>query len=615
MFTTSVREEGLPLLLPVTLLSCAALTVGCSSSSGSDDESGPDTGARQLFFAQGESEPNDSSASAALLERTSFGTGDVATPGDADYWSFSMAEGEVVQIEVAAARMNRVDWTLATNVPRLTIWDTDGTTKILEHDYSGNFGDGWGWGLHDLDIPMFAAPSAGTYYASVTRDNTTNAGADYGIRITPLTIAGKQFEAEAAGVVGVNDSFGTAEPITPGTMFGFLQGEVLAAEGGAADRDYYALTLTEPASVYFELTGYRNGFYRGDDELLEVALGLFDTDGTTLLAGVNYGWFNDPSITYTFRSAGTYYLRLRHSDGSASAPYSLKVVTRSTATQGAEAEPNNDAMGANTVAFGTQVEGSIPSADVDYWKFNGRAGDIVYAHFYESSYFSTVSGGPANGFVLPNSQFIGPDGSTATQGTRALLPHRTAQTLLTQDGEQYLAIGDIATSLQRRGGAEHNYKFRLFRTPAARMESEPNDLVADAAALNSNNRGAGVISTDGDVDIWSFTAEENEAVTVVVFANPTDNESWGNYGLTGIGSDLRAVLAVEDSEGIEITTNDVSSLPTFLQGVTPSAESVVDPIPSQQIVFIAPAAGTYYVKVTDEDNDGGPEHKYLLLRK
>ncbi len=139
--------------------------------------------------------------------------------------------------------------------------------------------------------------------------------------------------------------------------------------------------------------------------------------------------------------------------------------------------------------------------------------------------------------------------------------------------------------------------------------------MADAAALNSNNRGAGVISTDGDVDIWSFTAEENEAVTVVVFANPTDNESWGNYGLTGIGSDLRAVLAVEDSEGIEITTSDVSSLPTFLQGVTPSAESVVDPIPSQQIVFIAPAAGTYYVKVTDEDNDGGPEHKYLLLRK
>ncbi|QDV05603.1 hypothetical protein Poly30_11010 [Planctomycetes bacterium Poly30] len=590
------------------LLTGSVFAASCSSSS---DDPAPEPA--PVSFARTELEPNDSSATAASLARGAFGTGEVDVAGDIDYWAFTMEAGEIVQIEASAARMDRLAWTANSNALQLTIWDTDGTTALLAHDPFGNFSDGWDWGPHDLDIPMFVAPAAGTYYASVTQAETSRNGSVYGIRITKLDIGQRQFEAEAVGVTGVNDTFATAEPMTEGTMFGFLEG---AVGGGAAlgsfDIDWYAFSITEPTHVHLEVSSYRNGLSTDSTDYVNSEITLFGSDGETRIKHAEWALFYDPAMSLTLSTAGTYYIRIQHTGGSGSGPYALLMDQRSTETQMTELEPNNSISSAMAVEFGNQFKGVSSGTEVDMWSFQGRAGDIVYAQFYESAYYAGVAT-PGNPRI--DASFIAPDGVTEVAATTDLGRYKILRTILTEDGEQFLAVGGQSFGAMSRGIDEYEYKVKIDRSPAAQMEIEPNDTNLDAIAINSVGRAAGVISVQDDVDSWSFTAKANEAVTFVAYASYNNSYSWGAIGLAGFGSRLEAELAVEDGEGTQLATTSQVGLAAMEQGFGSSTESVVDPVPSVQITFIAPAAGTYYLKVADENADFGPNHKYVIQRK
>src|SRR5262245_15838829 len=100
-----------------------------------------------------ESEPNNTPVSADPLDTGQPGIGSLNGASEVDYWKVFLPGASTVTIELFATRMDQGDWDLQDCVPRLTLYDVDGTSKLLEHDFSGAFSAGWGWGKHDLDIP------------------------------------------------------------------------------------------------------------------------------------------------------------------------------------------------------------------------------------------------------------------------------------------------------------------------------------------------------------------------------------------------------------------------------------------------------------------------------
>src|SRR4029450_6590684 len=104
--------------------------------------------------------------------------------GDVDCFAIQLAAGKIVRFELFGTRNDQGGWDGNTNIPRLTVLDTDANAnaKLLEHDYSGNFSDGWSHGFHDLDMPMFKVPASGIYFVAVTQDNQAVGGGSYIMR-------------------------------------------------------------------------------------------------------------------------------------------------------------------------------------------------------------------------------------------------------------------------------------------------------------------------------------------------------------------------------------------------------------------------------------------------
>ncbi|HKC25871.1 MAG TPA: DVUA0089 family protein, partial [Thermoanaerobaculia bacterium] len=184
----------------VLALACIAELAACGGGGGG----GPPA-------AIAESELNDSTATADALPVGTPVQGSVATAGDVDFFKVTLPQGSIVKIELFAARADQAGWDAAGNVPRLSVWDTDanGNAKLLEHDFGGNTSDGWSFGAHDLDIPMFEVPATGTYFVSVTQDDTSLAGGAYTLRVLYPVVTGKQEEIEPTGSDGGNDTTAT----------------------------------------------------------------------------------------------------------------------------------------------------------------------------------------------------------------------------------------------------------------------------------------------------------------------------------------------------------------------------------------------------------------------
>ncbi len=117
------------------------------------------------------------------------------------------------------------------------------------------------------------------------------------------------------------------------------------------------------------------------------------------------------------------------------------------------------------------------------------------------------------------------------------------------------------------------------------LEHEPNDepAAADAATplpamLN------GRIDHPGDVDLWPIDLEKGVAVTLEILA-------------AQLGSRLDSVLTVSDADGKELAKNDDRA----------------DGRPDSRLLFTAPKAGRYLVKVSDRfAGRGGPDFGYRL---
>jgi hypothetical protein len=569
---TSRRSQFHPRYLAAPLLFAAALA-SCGGGGG---------GGGGIPAAVSETEANDTIATANLVPVGTPVVGDVTTAADIDYFKINLATGRIVEIELFATRGDQETWDAADNVPRLTLWDTDANAnaKLLEHDYGGFTSDGWSWGKHDLDMPMFKVPATGAYFVSVTQDDTTLAGGSYALRVHYITVSNLQEETEPTATDGVNDTPATAQVITPGTIHGFH------VSGGL---DYYTFTVAANTTVRFEMTAYRNGPNRGDANYYDPYIYLYDIDGTTELASDDDSYFYDSSIQYNFDLAGTYFVSIDEFAG-ANSEYFLSYSTSSSAAV-AESEPNDDTTTAGSISYGGRVSGDIDAGEVDFFKFTGTKGDMVRLQRFDAN---NLQGADDTVIVT----MLATDGTTALS-TGGDFDFQTQTTILQETGTFYIKVEPNTTLT--------DYALELTRFKSATYETEANDTIATADSLST--RVAGVIDPVGDADVYSFSTSTNHLVEIVCYASISlDPNGDGDLEYSGHGSACSPLLEVLDGTGAVVAT--FTSAPA-----TVYAESVTDPLPTCQVVGVPDPGGIYYVRVTDALGGGGPGFYYVLEKR
>jgi hypothetical protein len=528
-----------------------------------------------------EAEPNDSTATANAIPVGTPVQGSLATAGDVDDYSFHLAQGSIVRIELCAARADQAGWDATGNVPRLSLWGPTvaGIAKLLEHDFSGNASDGWSFGALDLDIPMFEAPVTGNYYVSVTQDDTALAGGAYELRVLYPVVTGKQEEAELQGTDGGNDTPATAQTITPGTLHGFH------VAGGVDD---YTFTIDGPTTVRFEMTAYRNGVCRGDPHYYHPKMRLLDTDGTTELASDDGSFFFDPAIQHRFTAAGTYFVEVGEFSA-ANSEYFLGYATSTSGTT-AETEPNDSAASADGFAYGGRVSGTIDAGEVDFFKFSGTKGDMVRLQRFDIANLQ----GAADAVTAT---LLATDGATAL-ATGGGGSFQVATAILTETGTFYVKV--------EPGAAATSYALELSRFQSSSFESEANDTIPTADHFTT--RIAGTIDPVGDTDVFSCPLSAGRMVRFACYASNAPTGSDGDSQYSGHGSSCSPLLEVLDFTGAVYATSTSAPVSVY-------TESVTDPLPTAAVSFVPAIAGIYYVRITDAAGGGGPRFTYVLEKK
>ncbi len=584
----------------VSLASLGLLSAACDSSSGggSRNSIGPPVAVTSPVVHEVES--NENSGEAGVLERGVGGAGEVAVPGDVDYWSATLTEDMIVSVELFATRLDQSGWDAGDTAPRLTLYDTDGLTRLLEHDYGGSAtaSGSWSWGKHDLGFPLFRVPATGTYFLAVSQDDPTRAGGSYAVRWLQRAPDGLSIEGEAESVQGLNDDWSNAEPIEPGFLYGFHFDD---------DSDYYSFDVgAEGAVVEFVVTSYRNGVWRTGGDSFDPRLDLYDTDGVTRLTGNDDAIFYDSALQYAITSPGTYFVGISHGNNAVSSPYFLSFDRSSLGDSQDEAEPNDtlgvasqlgvsatsgyDFVGAGRI----DPEGGTVGDLVDFWSFSGTAGDMVRLQWFDQSNAQQLGG-------EIEVRLLATDGFTALSfGPGNDLQSRT--TILQETGTFFIEV-----AAAQGGSADYVFNLNLFRD--ARYESEPNNDSVEANGFDGDSRRAGVIDLAGDRDVFSFEVEADRLTTFAVYASSSATGSDGAFQYSGHGSALAPLLTVRDGTGAVLAT----SSPTLANGTY--TESNTDPLPTASVSFVSPDAETYFLEIEDANGGFGPTHYYVIEKR
>lgn len=559
-----------PLVIAGTSL--LATLVGCSSDSSSKDkkDSVPQT-------VLNEQEPNDDSTTALALPLTRPAMGDVTTAGDVDFWKVQLKAGKIVSIAIRACQFDFDTWNTNGNVPRLTLYAEDGTTKVVEQDSDGNFSDGWSWHWGDLDIPSFYIETGGTYYVAVTQDQTSTDGGAYVLEVNEVSGFGTiHHELEDAGNPNSNDTSGTAETITAGTWLGYHD---------AGESDWYQFTITAPTYVRFQTYSYRNGAQEGGD-YVDPEIWLYDTDGSTELFSNNDDYFYDSGLDYLLDTAGTYFIEV-NDDGSPQGPgqYLMNLKLTTVGTPVDEVEPNESTSTGTLLTYGQSGFGNVAFGELDCWSFEGTAGDMVHITVYDRN------GGPFDGYLDVDMEDSNSDPVDYEWYYNSF---NTVNTILQADG----TFGFFVVN----NDSDSDYVVRIDKVSSSTYETEPNDSQAEQQAFSGRSRFAGVIGTSGDVDMYSFQGKANQVYEFSCYAGIWEGMA-SDY--QGFGSEMYPTLTIYDANGDPIAWSSDDSV---------SSENLMHPEATTNLTFVAPANGTYTIEVSDQYGDFGSDIYYVLER-
>lgn len=536
------------------------------------------TSTQPVVIAVNETEPNNTPGTATPLGPSLAGYGVLEDLADVDFWSFAANAGDIIRVEMSGTRRDQANWDSYDSLPILRIVDPNGN-DMLRHDRAA-----WDAGDHDLDVPLFRIPAGGTWFLRLQSSGPIQNGG-YAVRVIFLSPT-LTFEAEAPGTWGDNDSVGTAEPVgTPALIYGWHTHK---------KSDYYSFEAVENSILSFEITSIRNGIFDGETDYTNPRLWLYDPDGKKV-EKISLSIYHDVEFTYYVSRPGTWTIRVVEDGGShGSGPYFLAINSIPAPTR-QEQGSNGSPVTAEAIAYGDFINGSVSIVDTDWFKFTGNAGDMVRIKLYDSENSEDAKG-------AVSLHLYASDGITELPGEAPDGILNTFRAILRESGTHYIKV-------HRTGGAS-SYAIELTRFRAAAWEVEPNGTAGTAMSLDAGGRAAGVIDPAGDLDVVAFSATASELVSFAIYAKhaAVPPGSDGDWQRAGHGSTLAPKLTIRDSGGNVIAA--AVRTPAHV-----SAESVTNPLPTFELVLVAPVSGSYTITVEDEAGAGGPARSWVLERR
>jgi hypothetical protein len=556
-----MRQNMTLRILPLLVLGVFA---GCNNGSSGG---GPSTTAIE------EAEPNDDATTANGLVVGETASGNVADGTDSDFWSIDLAADELISIEAFANRLDQATWATAGNFTKITVYDTDGTTALLEQ--SAEISD---WGNdQDTDIDVFRAPAAGTYYVAVDVSDALSTGGDYLVTIKNVVLPTPvQFETELEGISGSNDTDATAEAIVPGTVFGFHVDD---------ESDFYSFEVTEPVLLRFETRAFRNGAWKGGT-YFDPEIHLYDPTVSNLFTDDDT-YYYDSSIEYVATTAGTYFLEVQEccADGDSGYALIFEMTPLTDLSLVSEVEPNDTTGAAQVIQFGDMVEGNASGADDDFYSVACSAGDRIRIQVFDSDNSDDMADRVILDVLDSGTSSIALNNNGGLKVTRAIL----------DSTDTYFIQVNAETSAT-------DYRFIVTQIGSG-FESEPNDLVADAGTFDADGHAAGVIDVNGDADLFEFSGTAGVPIVFSCLAS-TNSSPNGFSDLDDFGSTLVPLLKVLDATTAVLATSDAN---------VGAAVGTIRGLDSTTLVFVPPTTGTFYLSVEDWDASSSDTHLYTVI--
>lgn len=274
-----------------------------------------------------------------------------------------------------------------------------------------------------------------------------------------------------------------------------------------------------------------------------------------------------------------------------------------------EIEPNNTSGTAtgltSAITDGGQIMGP---ADIDFWSLSVAAGDRLYALLDIGNTLLTSIDGElrlinSDGIAVLELDDDDGEGASSPWADRTL---RTSARSAVIAGAPVPANGTYFLRVDASTTADAITRYRLHAAvePANRIptpECEPNDT-APAADGGAKAFFAGTILTQGDVDMYAFSATAGERVLVFLDGDP-ERDSGGDAADDPLSLD--GGLAIRDPAG-DVLFSDCDDKSGVEAGQVPD-------YPGEAIWFTAPTTGTYTLEVSGGDlNDFGAGRTYHL---
>lgn len=545
---------------PRTILAVLATGVSACGGGGGGGGAPGDSGSGTLIVPEAGS--SSTPGGATDLPPGVYGTGDLGSASDVDYWRFSAAAGEDVRVDLLAARLDPAAWVPAGRPPRVRLLDVSGTIEHRRHDATR-----WTRGRRDLDFPHWIAPSDGQFLIEVAADGRP--GGPYAVRVTTQATLALVQELEAPGVTGGNDSDGTAEILLPGSLVSGW------ADTGTDDR--YTFALAEDSLVSVEVWMARLGIPVGRTAYAQPSVQITGGGDSIVAVGQLVG---DPGFAMA-RDADTFVVRVRPDPGS-EGPYLLAVEAEPFAGT-PESEPNDTPLTADDLVRGRAVLGKAQS-NPDFFRIAGQAGDLIEIELHDREGIdgTTVA-----------ATLLAPDGVTIVP-SRRVVSHGRILALLSETGAHTLRLeGDSA------------YLVRLREVRPATAEVEPNDLFELGTSI-TGGAAAGDMDLPGDVDHFRFRVREGRLTRIRLVGGVGAS---GGDTTTHLGSLLDPRLTVLDPGGLPVV---MAEDPLAGPATTLFPEGLSDTESWLTLAFVPAVGGTYTLRVEDLGSRSGPTRFYWL---
>lgn len=418
-------------------------------------------------------EPNNNAANATAIAYGGRSGGVIGRPGDVDWYKFTGKAGDRIWVDIdAAIHDSRLESSLQLRSANQTV--------IGAPDLDPVTGD------YTLE---YALPADGWYYLRLREANHPVEGGLPYYYVLSLDV---DDYAEP------NDIREQATPIRLGTLLTSL---TISQPG---DVDYYRLDVVGNPLVDIVVNS------DPATSPLDAYLCLEEPDGTVTCTD-DKGADPDPMISRSLM-AGTYYLHVTdigERGGGSAYSYSLAIAPAASADP---CEPNNTLTSATPIQFGSRVDnltldpvGAPTNGDVDFFKFDGRIGETIYADVR-----ARRDGSPLDATL----QLQGPNGNTvlASNNNFGGSPDPYLEFRLPADGTYYLRVRSARHP--NDGGPDYTYSLQVMRDLY-----EPNDTMVQATTIAYGQTLSAEVhpvfrpqQADWDVDYYRFSGKVGDHV-------------------------------------------------------------------------------------------------------